>query len=575
MLPKAVRSPQALRGRRLHRGARRRPRRRDRRAARRALRPRRRARPRGGPRPRRAGADASPRRCASSRRQATRPRALLQPRGLHALPRRARARRRATTGRARAHRREAGRRRAAASGASTPRSTCGRTASTTTAARRTSSAWATCTARSAPGLWHKGERKQAIEHYQKGINLLKDGPPRLELVRLYEEAAWLYMHTGDNMLAIYAAEKALRLAERLGETRAASRAHGIFGRVFGRIGDTAKARENLERVGRAGPRLGRGETIRALLTLGHHLEICEADYAAAERAYGQALDLAQRVGDVPAQVELHAALAQLAVYRADWDGGRGLDRRQRRARRARGPGGQALPAARAAGRSCAGATATGRRPSGSSVARTSSPSRSAGRRSRSRRCSASRLVLRDRGDYGERRRRRSPRPSTSASAPGLIAQSIQAMSARAVVLALAGRTRRRGRPPRRPPRWPSGCTTRSARRRRSRPRASTAEDPDEARRLLGEARGWTALGRPLEAARPAGAGKRLASVATRVPELLARAVHWPLGVPVCDGARGLRARRWGAPRRRSVASAPGRRGSGRPRACQRARAAEP
>src|SRR3954454_16240404 len=96
-------------------------------------------------------------------------------------------------------------------------------------------------------LWHKGETRQAIEHYQKGINLLKDGPPCLELVRLYEEAASLYMHTGDNMLAIYAAEKALRLAERLDETRAASRAHGIFGRVFGRIGDTAKARENLEK----------------------------------------------------------------------------------------------------------------------------------------------------------------------------------------------------------------------------------------------------------------------------------------------------------------------------------------
>src|SRR5919108_210639 len=126
-------------------------------------------------------------------------------------------------------------------------------------------------------LSHKGERKAAIEHYQKGINLLKDGPPRLELVRLYEEAAWLYLHTGDNMLAIYASEKALRLAERLGETRAASRAHGIFGRVFGRIGDTEKARQNLERaveLARA-PRDNGGsmredqsETILALSALG-------------------------------------------------------------------------------------------------------------------------------------------------------------------------------------------------------------------------------------------------------------------------------------------------------------------
>ena len=166
---------------------------------------------------------------------------------------------------------------------------------------------------------HKGERRAAIEHYQKGINLLKDGPPRIELVRLYEEAAWLYLHTGDNMLAIYASEKALRLAERLGETRAASRAHGIFGRVFGRIGDNEKARTNLERSVELARGSDHGETILALLALGRHLEVSEADATGAQEAYGEALALAEQVGDLPNQVELHAALAQLAAYRGDWD----------------------------------------------------------------------------------------------------------------------------------------------------------------------------------------------------------------------------------------------------------------
>ena len=169
------------------------------------------------------------------------------------------------------------------------------------------------------GLSHKGERKAAIEHYQKGINLLKDGPPRLELVRLYEEAAWLYLHTGDNMLAIYASEKALRLAERLGETRAASRAHGIFGRVFGRIGDTEKARQNLERAVELARGSDHGETILALSALGRQLEISEADVRGAREAYEEALALAEEVGMLPAQVELHAWLAQLAVYGADWE----------------------------------------------------------------------------------------------------------------------------------------------------------------------------------------------------------------------------------------------------------------
>ena len=168
-------------------------------------------------------------------------------------------------------------------------------------------------------LWHKGDREGSIEHYQRGIDLLKDGPPCLELVRLYEEAASLYMHTGDNMLAIYASEKALRLAERLGEAAAASRAHGIFGRVFGRIGDSERARENLERSVELARESDPAEAVRALLTLGYHLEVSEADYAEAATAYEEALGLAEQTGDLPSQVELHAALAQLAGHRGDWD----------------------------------------------------------------------------------------------------------------------------------------------------------------------------------------------------------------------------------------------------------------
>jgi tetratricopeptide (TPR) repeat protein len=127
------------------------------------------------------------------------------------------------------------------------------------------------------------------------------------------------MQTGDNMLAIYASEKALRLAERLGEVGAASRAHGIFGRVFGRIGDTVKARENLERAVELARDSDAHETVLALMALGHHLESSDGDYEGAADAYDEALALAQQVGDVPAEIELHAAAAQLALYAGDWD----------------------------------------------------------------------------------------------------------------------------------------------------------------------------------------------------------------------------------------------------------------
>jgi class 3 adenylate cyclase/tetratricopeptide (TPR) repeat protein len=168
-------------------------------------------------------------------------------------------------------------------------------------------------------LWHKGDRTGAIARYQAGINLLKEAPRTLELVRLYGDAASLYLERGENMLAIYAAEKALRLAEQLGEARAAGRAHGIFGRVFGRMGDAPRARASLERFVAAARELDDAETARALHELAHHLEHAEASYEEAGRRYREALALAERTGDVPAQIELRAALARLAVVLGDWD----------------------------------------------------------------------------------------------------------------------------------------------------------------------------------------------------------------------------------------------------------------
>jgi tetratricopeptide (TPR) repeat protein len=121
------------------------------------------------------------------------------------------------------------------------------------------------------------------------------------------------------MLAIYASEKALRLAERLGEAAAASRAHGIFGRVFGRIGDSERARENLERSVELARESDPAEAVRALFALGYHFEISEADYDEARSAYDAALEVARKTGDLPSQVEVHASLAALAIYRGDWE----------------------------------------------------------------------------------------------------------------------------------------------------------------------------------------------------------------------------------------------------------------
>jgi tetratricopeptide (TPR) repeat protein len=348
-------------------------------------------------------------------------------------------------------------------------------------------------------LWHKGERRASIDNYQRGIDLLKDGEPRLELVRLYEEAASLYMHTGDNMLAIYASEKALRLAD-LDEARAASRAHGIFGRVFGRIGDSEKARENLERSVALARESDRSEAVRALLTLGYHLEVSEADYDGAASAYSEALDLAQEVGDLPSQVELHASLGTLALHRADWDEvERTTDASASLAEREGLHGKLCFPfvmrgilhwrdgrwddAAKALRR----ANELGEQVGRSEVAFSALFWLAA--------------TLRDSGDLTGAETELTKALDICERA-GLIAQSVEAISARAVVLALAGRGEQARAAAEEAERlagrlhYPVGDAAKAE------AAGACAEDPEAARAELQVARErWSELGRPLDAAR--------------------------------------------------------------------------
>jgi predicted ATPase len=349
-------------------------------------------------------------------------------------------------------------------------------------------------------LWHKGERRASIDNYQRGIDLLKDGPPCIELVRLYEEAASLYMHTGDNMLAIYASEKALRLAERLDEARAASRAHGIFGRVFGRIGDSEKARENLERSVALARESDRAEAVRALLTLGYHLEVSEADYAGAAEAYREALEIAQEVGDLPSQVELHASLGQLAVESGDWEEVQRATQESARLAEREGLHGKLcfpdLMRGVLAWRDGDWDEATtyfrhahelGEQVGRSEVAFTALHWLA--------------VTLRDSGDLSAAETELSKALDICERA-GLIAQSVEAISARAVVLALAGRGEQ------------ARAAAEEAERLAGRlhypvGKAATAEatgassgNPEEARERMEQARAkWLELGRPLDAAR--------------------------------------------------------------------------
>ena len=221
-------------------------------------------------------------------------------------------------------------------------------------------------------------------------------------------------------------------------------------------------------------------------TLGYHLEVSEADYEGAAEAYREALELAQEVGDLPSQVELHASLGQLAVERADWEEVERATEASAEPGRARGAARQALLPVRDA-RACSrwregdwDEAATRR-----SAAPTSSASRSAAPRSPSTPSSGSALTLRESGDLAGAETELA-RALDICERAGLIAQSVEAISARAVVARArrarrAGPRRRRGgRAARRPPPLP-GRRGRQGRGRRRLRRGPGERRPSEDR----------------------------------------------------------------------------------------------
>ena len=247
------------------------------------------------------------------------------------------------------------------------------------------------------------------------------------------------MHTGDNMLAIYASEKALRLAERLGEARGRQpRPRHLRPRLrpHRRL---EKARENLERSVELARDSDRAEAVRALLTLGYHLEVSEADYDGAGGAYREALDLAGRSATSPPRSSSTPRSAQLAVYAADWEAvERGREASASLAEREGLTGKLCFPYVMRgvlrwregdwdeAAKSCRRAHELGEQVGRSEVAFSALLWLAA--------------TLRDRGDHIDRRDRADPRRSTSASAPGSSPSRSRRSRRAPSCLALAGRT---------------------------------------------------------------------------------------------------------------------------------------
>ena len=205
------------------------------------------------------------------------------------------------------------------SGGSTRRSRCGSSAWTSTAARRTWRGSATCTGRSGRGFGTRAIARARSSTTRRGSTCSRTARPvwswcactRRRPRCTCTRATTCSRSTPPRRRCGSPSDWARRRqqAAPTGSSAASSAASATpSARVRTWSARSSSARES-----------DLAEAVRALLTLGYHLEISEAEYEGRGAAYSEALELAEQVGDLPSQVELHAALAQLAVHRGDWE----------------------------------------------------------------------------------------------------------------------------------------------------------------------------------------------------------------------------------------------------------------
>jgi tetratricopeptide (TPR) repeat protein len=238
-------------------------------------------------------------------------------------------------------------------------------------------------------------------------------------------------------------------------------------------------------------------TLRALYLIAFGTE---AEAERAGEAYEEALAIAGQVGDLPAQVELHAAIAQLAVYRADWDQvAESTEASANLAEREGLVGKLCLPYSlrgllRWREGDTPGAAKLFRR--AHELAEQVGWSELAFQA-----LFGLHMSLRDEGDLSGAVTALDQAIDVCERA-GLIAQSIQATAARAVVLALAGRTEQARESAAEAAELAERLHYPIGRAAALEAQGATSEDREEGARLLEEAEtAWEDLDRPLEAAR--------------------------------------------------------------------------
>lgn len=169
------------------------------------------------------------------------------------------------------------------------------------------------------GAWERGEREDAFGYTRAALAVLEGEPPGRELAMAYSALSQLHMLSAQSQECVVWGERAIRLADKLGDDGVRAHALNNLGCGLCQLGETTRGIAALEESLALATR---GDlffdALRACLNLADVL-LCLGEYRRAAEVVRQGVALAERVGWRPHRGQLQDNLAYAKIALGEWD----------------------------------------------------------------------------------------------------------------------------------------------------------------------------------------------------------------------------------------------------------------
>ncbi|MFP4440265.1 MAG: helix-turn-helix transcriptional regulator [Chloroflexaceae bacterium] len=173
-------------------------------------------------------------------------------------------------------------------------------------------------------LWDRGDRAGAFAHVQSALSLLETAPPGYELAMAYSTLSQLHMLAFQQEESIAWGQRALHLAEQLGDVRVQAHALNNIGTSLAEIGDIEQGIACLERsMALARQSHLTSDVVRAYNNLADRLAF-QGEFKRSAALAREGLAFAEQVGLEEFTGKLRSILAWVEISLGHWEAARQL-----------------------------------------------------------------------------------------------------------------------------------------------------------------------------------------------------------------------------------------------------------